>query len=358
MPSRLAVLALAGTCGVSVLGHAEDLGDDTSIEIERSWSQESEGWTYPMAIRVPDGEPPKGGFPVCILLHGNGGNGPGTLNQFERLLSNHALVAPSGYQNSWNICRENSDAPDVSMIEELVGILKGFDNVNPAAIRLLGLSNGASLANRVLLEVDEPAIDTVCSVVSQLSDVMARGDRFHRPKGETSQKLPFCGYLEEHTPPTGRRYLGISNENDNIIPYAGGWSPVGLAFLDSRVAAYQVARAQGYRGDPILGDGIEIGDTDVFEYAYPNDQVVHLRGFAVHGMNATQREYIAEFLSTWPIEDADDDPDLNRDGRVDGADLGLLVAAWGQPTPNLDGDRPVDGGDLGILLAAWSDSAP
>ena len=46
--------------------------------------------------------------------------------------------------------------------------------------------------------------------------------------------------------------------------------------------------------------------------------------------------------------------DLNEDGRVDGADLGLLMAGWGGRSPDLDGSGSVDGGDLGILLAAWT----
>ncbi|HMN96699.1 MAG TPA: GC-type dockerin domain-anchored protein [Phycisphaerales bacterium] len=47
--------------------------------------------------------------------------------------------------------------------------------------------------------------------------------------------------------------------------------------------------------------------------------------------------------------------DLNGDGVVDGADLGLLVGAWGTSDPgaDLDGDGTVDGADLGILLGAW-----
>ncbi|MCP4833728.1 MAG: hypothetical protein GY895_03095 [Phycisphaera sp.] len=332
---------------------ADDLADDTTIEITRSWSQQPGGWTYPMAIRVPSTPAPEGGFPVCILLHGNGGNGDGMLNQYRNQLSTHALVAPSGYQASWNICGENSDAPDVEMIGELVTILQGFDNVNPDAIRLLGSSNGASLANRVFLENSNPGLDTVCSVVSQLSDTMAREGAFHRPSDETDQTQPFCGYDTEITPFSGRRYLGISNENDGIIPYSGGWSSVGIAFLDSRVAAYEVARSQGYKGKPILGNGEEIQATNVFKYAYPKDRVIHLRGFANHGMNPTQRDFTVDFLSTWPVE-KDDDADLNDDGQVNGADLGLLIAGWGGPSPDLDGSGTVGGGDLGILLAGWT----
>lgn len=54
--------------------------------------------------------------------------------------------------------------------------------------------------------------------------------------------------------------------------------------------------------------------------------------------------------------------DLNLDGVVDAADLGLLLGGWGLcadcelvPCPaDLDGSCEVDGVDLGLLLAAWS----
>jgi len=47
--------------------------------------------------------------------------------------------------------------------------------------------------------------------------------------------------------------------------------------------------------------------------------------------------------------------DLNGDGVVDGADLGVLLNAWGSTdaAADLSGDGVVDGADLGILLNAW-----
>ncbi|HMN96451.1 MAG TPA: hypothetical protein PKC43_09005 [Phycisphaerales bacterium] len=45
--------------------------------------------------------------------------------------------------------------------------------------------------------------------------------------------------------------------------------------------------------------------------------------------------------------------DLNCDGMVDGADLGILLGAWGTPDADLNGDGQTDGADLGILLGAW-----
>jgi hypothetical protein len=47
--------------------------------------------------------------------------------------------------------------------------------------------------------------------------------------------------------------------------------------------------------------------------------------------------------------------DLNRDGKVDGADLGSTLSSWGTcPAPcaaDLDGNGVVNGADLGIQLA-------
>ena len=50
--------------------------------------------------------------------------------------------------------------------------------------------------------------------------------------------------------------------------------------------------------------------------------------------------------------------DLNQDGVVNGADLGIMLGAWGpcpsSPCPaDLNNDGSVDGADLGTLLGAW-----
>ncbi|MFO0784615.1 MAG: FG-GAP-like repeat-containing protein [Phycisphaerales bacterium] len=48
--------------------------------------------------------------------------------------------------------------------------------------------------------------------------------------------------------------------------------------------------------------------------------------------------------------------DLDRNGRVDGTDLGLLLGAWGSADPDADlnDDGSVDGSDLGLLLGNWT----
>jgi hypothetical protein len=48
--------------------------------------------------------------------------------------------------------------------------------------------------------------------------------------------------------------------------------------------------------------------------------------------------------------------DLNNDGIVDGADLAILLGAWGSndPIADLSGDGEVGGADLSILLGNWT----
>jgi hypothetical protein len=54
----------------------------------------------------------------------------------------------------------------------------------------------------------------------------------------------------------------------------------------------------------------------------------------------------------------DAEGDLNGDGEVNGADLGLILGAWGPCTAtpctgDLNGDGNVNGADLGLILGAW-----
>jgi hypothetical protein len=50
--------------------------------------------------------------------------------------------------------------------------------------------------------------------------------------------------------------------------------------------------------------------------------------------------------------------DFNDDGTVDGADIGLLLAAWNTPAGDLNGDGVTDGADLGLLLGAFGPCPP
>ncbi len=320
---------------------ADELTNNTEIDITKSWSQEPLGWTYPIYIHVPEINVPDNGLTVCILLHGNGGNGNGMLSQWINPFNDYILIAPTGYLNSWNISDENSEAPDVDMIDDLVHMLQTYENVNPNRIRILGFSNGAALANRVFIENTNVGIDVICSVVSQLSEAQYHNENFYYPGGATGGNQEFDGYDIITFPITGRKYLNIGNVNDQLIPYYGGES-VGVNFLDSQEAIYIIANSQGYLGDQLSDEGEEIGSSSVFEYAYQNKQVVHLRGNAGHGINLIQREYIVDFFNVIL-------GDLNDDLLVNILDVVILVNIVLGISDQIPGSDINQDGDINIL---------
>jgi poly(3-hydroxybutyrate) depolymerase len=284
-----------------LLGFSQSTLDSaTNITITKVWSQQPAGYTYPISVYVPNGPVPPDGFPVCILLHGNGSQnpnpiGPSMIFQFKNTLPCHILVAPTGYQNSWNICAENSNAPDVEMIHDLVNLLQSYTNVNPAQIRILGTSNGAGLANRVYIENTNLGIDIVCAVVSHLNESQYHSGNFYQPSGSTDSASPFCGYDVVAGPLNTRKYLSISNINDSLIPYLGGISNVGVTFLPAETAAHIIAMQKGYTGG-LLTSGNTIGNPAITEFSYLSGEVVHIKGNAAHTANATQKSYITDYF--------------------------------------------------------------
>ena len=145
------------------------LASNIKFEISKSWTQEPKGYTYSIDVYIPNEDMPSEGFPACILLHGNGGNGLDEINYWSILLTNHALVAPTGYMNSWNLCNEDSKAPDIEMIDSLAILLQEYTNINPNKIRILGSSNGAGLANSIFIENSNMGIDVAYAIVTHLS---------------------------------------------------------------------------------------------------------------------------------------------------------------------------------------------
>ena len=294
----LITLSIIGLCSHS---RSQTLTDTTSISIVKYWPQEPAGFQYPISIHVPEGVSPTEGHPVCIILHGNGGNGINTLAQFQNVLECHILVAPTGYGNSWNICSETSDAPDIAMLNDLINIIQGYSNVDVSRIRILGFSNGAGLTNRAFIENTNTGVDIMVSVVSQLNEPQFHNGTFHKPPGGgTNPAVNFCSYSVSAKPLTDRKYLSICNVNDPIIPYSGGASVVGVDFLDAEEAGLRIAESQGYTGTQII-TGTQIGLPQVTEFSYLSGQVVHLKGDAEHGINETQENYIKDFLSDCSI---------------------------------------------------------
>ena len=86
--------------------------------IRQAWAQEPQGVERLYTISLPDKTAHR--WPIVILLHGNGGEGARMIGNWPSLLPGWLVVAPQGYERSWNISTERSKAPDVAFIKEVL----------------------------------------------------------------------------------------------------------------------------------------------------------------------------------------------------------------------------------------------
>ncbi len=105
--------------------------------------------------------------------------------------------------------------------------------------------------------------------------------------------------------------------------------------------------------EPLVGDSfIILRATESLGGVFANDPV----SFGSGNVYVWSVQYQRSIVSI-KLEDILPCPaDLNSDGVVDGADLGLLLGAWGacdNCQADLSNDDIVNGADLGVLLGAW-----
>lgn len=108
--------------------------------------------------------------PVLILLHSRNGTGAAILGHWRNaaargsplaaLVNTHYIVAPDGPERKWNVVSESdrNDAHYVSVT--LINHLATYANIIPT-FSIVGSSNGSGLANRILIESDDPRIERV-----------------------------------------------------------------------------------------------------------------------------------------------------------------------------------------------------
>ena len=281
------------------------------LEIIKEWRNPTgDGATaglhqYVSDIYVPTNESPADGYPVMICLHGNGGNGSVINNAPYNLLTDHIRVGPTGSFASWNIVDENSTAPDIQYLKELINLLKTFNNVDATKIRISGISNGAALACRAFIEIDDPAVDMIIPIVSQFHIKQYVPVQFFMPSDDyevSSSNTSTYGYDVQKVPATGRKILMIQNSNDGTIPYTGG-TGVGIQFLSAQDSTYAMALAMGYGGGIDTSGETYKGDstTQIYRYNINGNQneVVHATSStAGHGTNANLNAIFDEWVES------------------------------------------------------------
>ena len=262
-------------------------------------------YQYVPDIYVPTNESPADGYPVMICLHGNGATGSVINNAPYNLLTDHIRVGPTGLGRSWNIVDETSTAPDIQYLKELINLLKTFNNVDATKIRISGISNGAALACRAFIEIDDPAVDMIIPIVSQFHSKQYVPVQFYMPSDDyevSSANTATYGYDVEKVPATGRKILMIQNSNDGTIPYTGG-SALGIDFVSAQNSTYAMALAMGYSGGIDSSSETYQGDstTQIYRYTINGNQneVVHATSStAGHGTNANLDSIFDEWVES------------------------------------------------------------
>ena len=80
-----------------------------------------------------------------------------------------------------------------------------------------------------------------------------------------------------------------------------------------------------------------------------SDDGLSFTGFAIRTVDGVWSPFVIDLHGGQSACPAD----LNGDLTVNGADLGMLLGAWGTSSYDLNGDAVVNGADLGILLGQW-----
>ena len=261
-------------------------------------------YQYTSELYIPTNEAGPTGYPVMICLHGNGGTGNVINDAIYSTLGDHIRVGPNGFFNSWNIVDENSNAPDIEYLRNLIKLLKTFTNVDSTRIRISGISNGAALACRAFVEIDDPAVDLIIPIVSQFHQYEVNNfTQFFEPTDhlDTNGSLADYGYSNQKVPATGRKILMMQNTNDTIIPYNGG-SGVGIQFIGARLCTYRMAQAMGWTGGEQNSGLTYQGDaaTQLFRYNINGNQneVVHCASNGGHGINAKMITLFEEWVES------------------------------------------------------------
>jgi len=255
------------------------------LHVEQTWAQEPHGYSRTAKVAIPA---TSAGQKVPVVFHFHGAGGHGNTHPFGNFLGEDAIiVAPDGYENTWNIYAEPSKADDVqftlALIEKIADQIPSADMDN---VNIAGTSNGAALTYQLLIntKADRP-FRRALPMVSSLIGPQYHDDQFwtfteSAPDHQTNNfDVPVVPTFSEDF-----EYAHFHGTDDGTIRY-DGQNP-GPGFLaGAEVYAAQLtdfiwARAMGYTG-PQLEDsaGVDVGmdGREAQEYRYLGGRVRHYK---------------------------------------------------------------------------------
>ena len=251
------------------------------------------------------------------------------------------------YWNATDACCDifNQSPDDSGYLRGLVDVVGDAYTIDPRRIHLVGHSNGGFMAHRMICEHDGlfAGIATLASATYLNPDACTLETPVH--------------------------VLQVHGTLDVVVLYGGGCFVSGGCYPSAEVTHRYVASDNGCgdapdpRGgsiDLVPGGGAE-STISAYASTCASGGSAELWTVPGAGHNPPFGTRFAEEVVAWllarPAPATGPDGDLNGDGLVTSADLGLLLAAWGDCpgcSADLDGNDLVNGLDLGRMIANWT----
>merc|ERR1711936_1054936 len=221
----LCLLCSATVRGLDCLASLPNPGgpaEDVTLQVLQTWAQERAGYTRTAKVAIPataSGQK----VPVVFHLHGNGGQG--NTRPFGSFHGDDCIiVAPDGYERSWNVYSEKSKADDVQFILDLIAkIGREIPAADMNNVNIAGTSNGAALTYQILINTgaDRP-FHRAFPMVSSLIGPQYNNDQFW--KFSASAAAGSANDFDTAVVPAFSstfEYAHFHGTNDGLIQYEG-----------------------------------------------------------------------------------------------------------------------------------------
>jgi poly(3-hydroxybutyrate) depolymerase len=276
--------------------------------VRQKWKQEQTGFDREFFVHAPatltaerSTKRTNNKCPVTFVFHGNGGTAHATMGRWPQLLEGHLIVAPQGYERSWNISNEKSKAPDVVFFNLILNHIEDkYPNADLSKISLIGFSNGAGFIFRLLIELDGTTkVTNAVPLVSSMVEEQYHDQAFWKRSDDSNANYDL------RTTPMGKcNLLTIHGTADRVVPYAGGMRGPHAKHLSAQLTAYAWAKQQGYRGSQIADNAGKLLENNIIRYNYEGANVTHLKvlngghGFGPAGrqVNELVRDFVQRNL--------------------------------------------------------------
>ena len=330
----------------------------TAVEAQQL-TFEHDGLNRQYRIHIPDGlsESPA----VVFGLHGYGGGNNDMISNYGwRELANEEkfiFVAPNGTRDNsnrrfWDVDYDfhpQFDIDDDGFLSSLAIHLQDTLGADPERTFVTGFSNGAEMVLQLACRESE-TFTGFGSVIGMMLEPL----------------------FNDCNPTVKRPILAMNGTADGITLYggdlgnSGGWGPYGsipnlISFWVDLVETPILDRS--FIENSSANDGSTVRLDSHTAKNHPRE----VRFYSINGgghdwpgrsgnMDIDATREVWDFFASIEPEIPFVPADLNQDGVVNSADLGIMLSQWGRgpSATDLNDDNVVNSGDIGLLLSAWT----